>query len=37
MKTIYLEVFAAEGGNDSKMLVDRHFSAYVKACSKNYL
>lgn len=34
---IFLEIFAAEGGDDAKLLVDYHVSAYVKACNRNYL
>lgn len=37
MKSIFLEIFAAEGGDDAKLLVDNHVSAYVKACNKNSL
>ena len=34
---IFLEIFAAEGGDDAKLLVDNHVSAYVKACNRNCL
>jgi protein subunit release factor A len=34
---VFLEIFAAEGGDDAKLLVDNHVSAYVKACSRNLL
>lgn len=37
MESIFLEIFAAEGGDDSKMLVENHFSSYTKACNKNCL
>lgn len=37
MKTIYLEIFAAEGGDDSKLLVEKHLNSYMKVCSKNCL
>lgn len=37
MKNIFLEVFAAEGGDDSKLLVEKHIGVYIKACNKNHL
>lgn len=30
METVIVEIRAAEGGNDSKLLVDEQFGAYVK-------
>lgn len=34
---IFLEIFAAEGGDDSKLLVENHLSVYTKLCAKNCL
>lgn len=37
MKSIFLEIFAAEGGDDAKLLVENHTSSYIKFCNKNCL
>jgi protein subunit release factor A len=34
---IFLEIFAAEGGDDAKLLVDKHVTAYIKASNRNCL
>lgn len=34
---IILDIQAAEGGDDSKLLVTEHLKSYVNRCNKNYL
>ena len=37
MESIIVEIRAAEGGSDSKLLVQNHLAAYVKAADRRYL
>lgn len=37
METILLEIRAAEGGDDAKLLVDDQFRAYCKRAVRNHL
>lgn len=37
MSTIIVEIRAAEGGEDAKLLVGNQFRAYVKACERRHL
>ncbi len=33
MSTVYVEIRAAEGGNDAKLLVSEQFAVYAKAAA----
>jgi protein subunit release factor A len=37
METIILEIRAAEGGEDAKLLVIEQYGAYARACTQNCL
>jgi len=37
MEKIIIEIKAAEGGDDAKLLIEDHLSAYIKYCNRNYL
>lgn len=37
MEKILLEIKAAEGGDDAKLLVQDHYSVYTKVCRRNCL
>lgn len=37
MKTISVEIRAAEGGTDAKLLVDDMFGIYAKLCVREHL
>jgi len=37
MESVVIEIRAAEGGSDAKLLVQDHLSAYVKAADRGRL
>lgn len=37
VNTIILDIKAAEGGDDSKLLVEEQYSIYAKFCARNCL
>lgn len=37
METVIIEIKAAEGGEDAKLLVEDVLRAYINACTKNGL
>jgi protein subunit release factor A len=37
MSNIVIEIRAAEGGDDAKMLVEDHAATYIKAAGREYL
>jgi protein subunit release factor A len=37
MSTIYVEIRAAEGGDDSKLLVREQISIYSRYCARRHL
>lgn len=37
MDCVVVEIKAAEGGDDAKLLVDEQYGIYAKACALNHL